>query len=81
MNTIFLKSDLAELEVLIEKLKESEATAEKWAADEDSITDKSAHKYGIMLILTRNLADAFQLRLDILNKTLVMGSMNTTNNV
>ena len=77
MNTMFLKSDLAELALLVEKLKEAESVAEKWAAGEDNITDKYAYKYGVMLGRTRALADAFQSRLDIINKTLVMGSANT----
>ena len=76
MNTMFLKSDLAELALLVEKLKEAESVAEKWAAGEDNITDKYAYKYGVMLGRTRALADAFQSRLDILNKTLTMGSTN-----
>jgi len=76
MNTLFLKSDLAELAVLVEKLKESESVAEKWAAGEDNITDKYAYKYGVMLGRCRALADAFESRLQILNKSLEMGITN-----
>jgi hypothetical protein len=76
MNTMFLKSDLEELAFLVEKLRESEAIAEKWAAGEDNITDKYAYKYGVMLGRTRALADAFESRLDILNKSLTMGTTN-----
>ena len=76
MNTMFLKSDLAELALLVEKLKEAESVAEKWAAGEDNIADKYAYKYGVMLGRTRALAAAFESRLEILNKTLTMGSTN-----
>lgn len=79
MNTLFLKSDLAELALLVEKLKESETVAEKWAAGEDNITDKYAYKYGVMLGRTRALVDAFESRLSILNKSLEMGINNTNN--
>ena len=81
MNTMFLKSDLAELALLVEKLREAEAAAEKWAAGEDNITDKYAYKYGVMLGRTRALADAFQSRLDIINKTLVMGTTNNAQEI
>ena len=81
MNTMFLKSDLAELALLVEKLREAEAAAEKWAAGEDNITDKYAYKYGVMLGRTRALADAFQSRLDLINKTLVMGTTNNAQEI
>ena len=73
MNTMFLKSDLAELALLVEKLKEAESVAEKWAAGEDNIADKYAYKYGVMLGRTRALVAAFESRLELINKTLTMG--------
>jgi len=74
MNTMFLQSDLTELAILVEKLKESESVAEKWAAGEDNITDKYAYKYGVMCGRVRALVDAFEGRLSLLNKSLEMQS-------
>ena len=76
MNTMFLKSDLAELAHLVEQLKASEARAESMAAAEDSLTDQYAYKYGVMLGRTRALVAAFESRLELINKTLTMGSTN-----
>lgn len=77
MNTMFLKSDLAELAIIVERLKESEAIAEKWAAGEDNVTDKYAYKYGVMIGRVRATVDAFESRLALLEKSLTMGSANT----
>lgn len=77
MNTMFLKSDLAELAVIVSKLKESEATAEMWAASADNITDKYAYKYGVMIGRVNATVDALESRLALIEKTLVMGDKST----
>jgi hypothetical protein len=70
MNTLFLKSDLEQLALIVAKLKESEATAEKWAAAEENISDKYAYKYGVMIGRVNAIADAFESRLKIIEESL-----------
>jgi len=77
MNTMFLKSDIADLATIVSKLKKAEATAELWAAGEDNITDKYAYKYGCMIGQVNAVVDALESRLALIEKTLVMGDKST----
>ena len=77
MNTMFLKSDLTELAQIVAKLKESESTAEMWAASADNISDKYAYKYGVMIGRVNAAVDALESRLALIEKTLVMGDKST----
>jgi hypothetical protein len=75
MNTLFLKSDLEDLTWLVEKLKESEQAAEKALKEETiDINNEYAYKYGIMCGRMRALSEAFESRLNILNKSLTIGT-------
>lgn len=73
MNTVFLKSDLEELTLLVEKLKQAKATAETWASAEDTVIDQYAYKYGAMVGQVNSFVDAFESRLALLEKSLQMG--------
>jgi len=77
MNTMFLKSDIADLATIVSKLKKAEATAELWASGEDNITDKYAYKYGCMIGQVNAVVDALESRLALIEKTLVMGDKST----
>ena len=70
MNTNGLNSNIADLALIVAKLKKAESTAELWAAGEDNITDKYAYKYGLMVGQVNAVVDALETRLIIIQKAL-----------
>ena len=70
MNTNGLNSNIADLALIVAKLKKAESTAELWAAGEDNITDKYAYKYGLMVGQVNAVVDALETRLAIIGKAL-----------
>jgi hypothetical protein len=70
MNTIGLNSNIADLALIVAKLKKAEATAELWASGEDNITDKYAYKYGLMVGQVNAVVDALETRLMLIEKAL-----------
>jgi hypothetical protein len=70
MNTIELNSNIADLALIVAKLKKAEATAELWASGEDNITDKYAYKYGLMVGQVNAVVDALESRLALIEKAL-----------
>lgn len=73
MNTMFLKSDLQEIATIVARLKQAESAAEKWAAKDDTVTDKYAYKYGAMIGQVNSVVYALEVRLGLLERSLEMG--------